>query len=124
MYNQGAQAYLRTQQTTASPRELEASLLTKAAAKLQSARDDAGMARLPLDEAIGYNRRLWTILSTSATRPENPLPRDVKDNIAQRAVFIFTHSMNILADPRPEKMASLIAINAHIAAGLRGSMGE
>ena len=52
MYNQGAQAYLRTQQTTASPRELEASLLTKAAAKLQSARDDAGMARLPLDEAI------------------------------------------------------------------------
>jgi flagellar protein FlaF len=82
------------------------------------------MDRVELDEAIGYNRRLWTILATSATRPENPLPQDVKDNVARLAVFIFTHSMNILADPKPEKMASLITINAHIAAGLRGSAGE
>ncbi|WP_237152541.1 flagellar biosynthesis regulator FlaF [Oryzibacter oryziterrae] len=123
MYNQGAQAYLRTQQKTASPRELEASLLIKAAAKLQSVRDDWEMGSRELDEAITYNRKLWTILSTSATRPENPLPQSVKDNVAQLAIFIFSHSMRVLADPKPEKLSTLISINADIAAGLRGSPG-
>lgn len=123
MYNQGAQAYLRTQQTTASPRELEASLLIKAAARLQSIRDDWGMAREQLDDAVTYNRKLWTILATSATRGDNPLPQDVKNNVANLAAFIFSHSMRILSDPTPEKLSTLISINANIAAGLRGSPG-
>lgn len=123
MYNQGAQAYLRTQQTTANPRELEAALLIKAAARLQSVRDEPGMSREQLDEAITYNRKLWTILATSATRPENPLPQPMKNNVANLAVFIFTHSMRILSDPTPDRISTLIAINANIAAGLRGSAG-
>lgn len=123
MYNQVAQAYQRTQQTTASPRELEASLLIKAAAKLQSVRDGWDATRGELDEAVTYNRKLWTILATSATRPENPLPQDVKSNVANLAVFIFSHSMRILSDPQPEKLTTLISINANVAAGLRGSPG-
>ncbi|WP_181707475.1 flagellar biosynthesis regulator FlaF [Chthonobacter rhizosphaerae] len=123
MYNQVAQAYQRTQQTTANPRELEASLLIKAAARLQSVRDNWDNGRADLDEAITFNRKLWTILATSATRADNPLPQEVKTNVANMAVFIFSHSMRILSDPKPEKLTSLIFINANIAAGLRGSAG-
>jgi flagellar protein FlaF len=123
MYNQGAQAYQRTQQTTANPRELEASLLIKAAARLQSVRDDAAFSRADLDEAVTFNRKLWTILATSATRADNPLPTEIKSNVANLAVFIFSHSMKILSDPTPDRISTLININANIAAGLRGSAG-
>lgn len=123
MYNQGAQAYQRTQQTTANPRELEASLLIKAAARLQSVRDDAAASRADLDEAVTFNRKLWTILATSATRGDNPLPSEIKNNVANLAVFIFSHSMKILSEPTPERISTLISINANIAAGLRGSPG-
>jgi flagellar protein FlaF len=123
MYNQGAQVYQRTQQTTANPRELEASLLIKAAARLQSVRDDAGFSRTELDEAVTFNRKLWTILATSATRSDNPLPSEIKNNVANLAVFIFSHSMKVLSEPTPERISTLISINANIAAGLRGSPG-
>jgi flagellar protein FlaF len=123
MYNQGSNAYLRTQQTTAGPRELEASLLIKAAARLQSIRDDWETARKDLDEAITFNRKLWTILATSATRSDSPLPAEIKTNVANLAVFIFSHSMRTLSEPTPEKLTTLISINANIAAGLRGSAG-
>jgi flagellar biosynthesis activator protein FlaF len=121
MYNQGSQAYLRTQQTTANPRELEASLLIKAAARLQNARENLGANPAELDDALTFNRKLWTILSTSATRQDSPLPRDLKNNVAQLAVFIFGHTMRILSDPHPDRISTLITINANIAAGLRGS---
>jgi len=123
MYNHGAQAYQRTQQTTANPRELEASLLIKAAARLQSVRDEPDASREALDEAITYNRKLWTILATSATRSDNPLPAAIKNNVANLAVFIFSHSMRILSEPTPDRISTLININANVAAGLRGSAG-
>lgn len=123
MYNQGSQAYLRTQQTTANPRELEASLLIKAAARLQNVRDSWSDDVTALDDAITFNRKLWTILATSATRQDGPLPPAVKDNIARLAVFIFSHSMRVLANPDPDRLTTLISINANIAAGLRGSAG-
>lgn len=122
MYNQAAQTYQRTQQATANPRELEASLLIKAAAKLQVVRDEWETARDQLHDAIGYNRKLWTLLSASALRPENP-PPELKQNIANLAVFIFSHSLRILTEPAPERLTTLITINANIAAGLRGSAG-
>ncbi|WP_181702311.1 flagellar biosynthesis regulator FlaF [Chthonobacter albigriseus] len=123
MYNQAAQAYQRTQQQTANPRELEASLLIKAAARLQVVRDEWETAQDQLHEAITFNRKLWTILATSATDAENPLPIEVKQNIGNLAVFIFSQSMRILTNPAPERLTSLITINANIAAGLRGSAG-
>lgn len=124
MYNQAAQVYQRTQQTTATPRELEASLLLRAAARMQSVRDaweDEGQGSL--EDALLFNRKLWTVLAASATSPESPLPQQLKTNIGNIAVFIFTRTMETLAEPQPDKLTALISINANIAAGLRGSAG-
>ncbi len=112
------QTYGRIQQTTANPRQLEADLLVRAAAKLQSVHDD--WASGGLSDALTFNRRLWTILATSATSEENPLPLQVKQNIGNLAIFIFNRTVSIESEPEPTKLASLITINREIAAGLRG----
>ncbi len=75
MYKQAAQAYQKTSQVAVSPRELEATLLMKAAARLQLIKDEWDNSSLAeIDDALTYNRKLWTILVTSVTNPENPCP--------------------------------------------------
>ena len=54
-------AYAKTAKETAAPRELEASLLLKAAAKLQAVHDSWNENRRP-QRCTTYNRRLSTIL--------------------------------------------------------------
>lgn len=117
---QAAAAYGRIAQATQSPRDLEASLLLKAAAKIQSVRDDWANREKDLDEALTYNRKLWTILVSSVTNPENPLPQPIKTNIANLAMFIFNHTIAVTFEPNPKKLGILISINRDIAAGLRG----
>ena len=115
-----ANAYTKTAQVTQSPRELEASILMKAATRFQAIRDDWTGRHKELDEALTYNRKLWTILVTSATEAGNPLPREVKNNIANLALFVFNRTMAVMTEPAPEKLAPLVNINREIAAGLRG----
>ena len=119
MQHTATQAYGRTQRTTTSPRDLEASLLIKAATRLQSIRENWSERRGELDSALFYNRQLWTIFVTSATNEDNPLPGQIKENIANLGLFIFNQTLSIIRDPKPEKLATLIAINREIAAGLR-----
>lgn len=118
----GAAAYASTAKVTAtaSPRELEASLLLKAAARIQSVKDQWPAKPGELGAALAYNRKLWTILSTSATKPENPLPLAIKNNIANLGLFIFQRTVDIEIQPAPEKLGILVSINSNIAAGLAG----
>lgn len=118
----GAAAYASTAKVTAtaSPRELEASLLLKAAARIQSVKDQWPAKQNELGAALAYNRKLWTILSTSATKPENPLPLAIKNNIANLGLFIFQRTLDIEIQPAPEKLGILVTINSNIAAGLAG----
>lgn len=118
----GAAAYASTARVTAtaSPRELEASLLLKAAAKIQSVKDHWPQKAGELGAALAYNRKLWTILSTSATKPDNPLPLPIKNNIANLGLFIFQRTVDIEIAPAPEKLGILVSINSNIAAGLAG----
>lgn len=119
MHYAAASAYSKTAQATQSPRELEASLLTKAAHRLQAVSQDWAPEAPALVEALTYNRRIWTILAGAATEPDNPLPSGVKANIAQLAAFIFQRTLAIQLEPAPEKLVALVRINREIAAGLR-----
>ena len=121
MLSQATAAYQKTTQTTADPREVEASVLLKAAAMLQAAQDQWSEDRKQLNETLTYNRRLWTHFMSSVTREENPLPTDVKQNVASLAAFIFKHTFSIQANPAPEKLSILISINRSVAEGLRGN---
>ena len=102
------------------PREVEADLLLTAAAKLQTICDGWDNKRPELGDALHYNRKLWSIFVTSATSPENPLPAPIRQNVANLGLFVFKQTLNILADPKPENLGSLININRQLAAGLLG----
>jgi flagellar protein FlaF len=92
----------------------------KAAARLQLIKDEWEESSFAeKDEALAYNRKLWTVLVTSATSAESELPQDIKNNLASLAVFIFKQTMNVLANPEPEKLNVMISINRSIAEGLR-----
>jgi len=123
MHNLATAAYQQTTQSTVSPRELEATLLLKAAARLQAVKDDWGTEGGPvsLDEALSYNRRLWTILATSVTSNDNPMPLEIKQNLGSLGAFILKHTLDVMTNPSPERLTTLIQINRNIAQGLRGT---
>lgn len=116
-----AQTYAKNAQTTGSPRELEAQLLMRAAAKLQAVHDRAIIESNDVVSAIRYNRRLWILFGGSVVRPENPLPAEIKKNLANLANFVVKHSMSLetATDGSADRVGVLININREIAAGLR-----
>ncbi len=119
--HKAAQAYSKTAQKTGHPRELEAQLLMRAAAKLQVVKDGSTTERDEVVSAIRYNRRLWLVFANSIGKPENPLPTEIKANVANLANFIINHSMKLETDKAhaSERVGVLININREIAAGLR-----
>jgi flagellar protein FlaF len=121
---QAANAYAKVAQTALSGRELEAAILMKAATRLQRIRDDWEGQRADLDEALKYNRKLWTVLVSSATSPDSLLPQQIKQNIGNLALFIFNQTMAMMSEPKPEKLAVLVSINREIAAGLRAKASQ
>jgi flagellar protein FlaF len=115
-----ANIYRKVATQTASPRELEADLLLKAASRLQAVKDSWDNSKPILDEALLYNRKLWTIFLTSITNAENPLPVEIRQNVANLGLFVMNQTVSVLTEPRREKLAPLISINRELAAGLLG----
>ncbi len=115
-----ADAYRSVAKEIASPRELEASLLLRSAARLQAVSDSWERDTSGLQEALFFNRKIWTVFLGAITSPDNQLPREIRQNIANLGVFIMKQTMSVMSDPRRESLAPLININREIAAGLGG----
>lgn len=117
--NHAAKAYAKVAIETASPRELEANLLLTAAAKMQAVLDAWRDKPTGLNDAIMYNRRLWTVLIDAVTQDHNQLPPKVRENLTRLGVWTMAETFSLMTKPRPEHLKSLIKINRGIAAGLR-----
>jgi len=115
---QAAQAYGNVARQVATPREMEADKLLFAAQQLAAIRDSWDERKTEVSAALLNNRKLWSVLVTSVTRPENPLPAGLRQNVVNIGVFVLKQTVSVLADPRPEKLGALININREIAAGL------
>jgi flagellar protein FlaF len=116
---QAAQTYANAAKHTGSARELEADLLLSAAARLQAICDSWDMKKPELEGALLYNRKLWSVFMSSATNPENPLPLNLRQNVANLGLFVFNQTLAIMINPQPDRLGSLININRELAAGLR-----
>ena len=122
MQQQAATAYQQVGRQTTSPRDLEANLLSRSATTLQRIRDDwPNQTHRDLAAALLFNRRLWTVFISSATREDSALPVDIRQNIANLGIFIMKHSVALQAEPVPQKLDVLININRQLAAGLRAN---
>jgi flagellar protein FlaF len=118
--SQAAQAYARTSQTTAAPREIEAQALLKAARQLQEVQANWKGPDKNLHKALLFNRRLWSIFLSAAEDNNNPNSLEVRQNIANIGIFVMRQTIEMQMDPDPAKLKSLIDINCNIAAGLSG----
>jgi flagellar protein FlaF len=113
-------AYAKIAKETASARELEANLLLKAAAKLQAVHDSWRDKPSTFNDALQYNRKLWTVFLDAVTSDDNRLPVPVRQNLANLGMFVMGETFSLMTKPRPDHLVSLIKINRGLAAGLRG----
>ncbi len=115
-----AQAYGAVARQIVNPRELEADLLLKAASRLQAVIDAWDRKRQDLDEALLYNRKLWSIFLASVTSAEHPLPVAIRQNVANLGLFVMNQTVAMLRDPQREPLVALVNINRELASGLLG----
>lgn len=123
MHQHGAQAYHQTTKVVESPRERESALLMKAASNLQRVKDEWETSTAEeLRTALTFNRKLWTIFMSAVTQDDNPLPREIRQNIANLGMFVMNQTRELLyeVEPQPEHIGVLVQLNRQIAAGLRG----
>lgn len=118
-----ADAYGNTQTANMTPREIEAFCLTRAALMLNDIRRDWDNRQHELNTVLEKNKILWVALTSKINDEDHPLPVELKQNMANLAMFIFKRTMALYADPTPEKLDAIININRNIAAGLRGDAG-
>lgn len=116
----GAQAYARMAQQTANPRERDAQLLLRAAARFAAIQGSEPFDREAAREAALFNRKLWTVFLSAVTRKENPLDPATKANLRNIALFVLGRCSKIEVDPKADLLPSLISINRNLAEGLRG----
>lgn len=123
MAHNALQAYDTAAKTTTSSRQLEASILFKAARQLQACKNDwdAPDTATRLPEALRYNQRLWTVFQTALTRPDHPLDAQMRLNLLTISAFVDRRTFELLARPDPEKVQALIDINRNLATGLSTS---
>lgn len=121
MQQQSVNAYTSIQKETLSGRELEASVLSRAGLMLKSVRDnwDSPDRDQKLLEAIKFNQKVWSFFQAELSDPENPLPKNLREDILNLSIFIDKRLFEVLAFPEPEKLAIVIDIDFNIAAGLR-----
>ncbi len=117
---QAAQAYGAVARTVATPRETEADKLLFAAQQLAGVRDAWETKKFDLPAALLNNRKLWSVLIADVTSPDNPLPQELRQNVANIGIFVMKQTVSVMDDPKPEKLGSLININRELAAGLLG----
>lgn len=107
--------------TALNPRELEADVLLRGAARLQAIRDTWDGDRASLNDAIDFNRRVWVILATAMAEDDCPHDRQLRSNIANLGAFILKRLMILLATEKLELIDIIVNINRELAAGLRAA---
>ena len=76
----------------------------KAAARLQAISDNWDTRAREASDALLHNRKLWSIFLTSVTQQDNPLPAQVRQNVANLGIFVMNQTMSAMAVPQREKL--------------------
>ena len=123
MQQHSVNAYTAIQKESLSGRELEASVLSRAGLMLKSVKDNwyAHDRDQKLLEAVKFNQKIWSFFQAELTDPENPLPKNLREDILNLSIFIDKRLFEVMAFPDPEKLAIVIDIDFNIASGLRTS---
>jgi len=112
-----AHAYNQPRAKVGNPRETEGRALLESARRLAAAQTSPE-DRDAIRSAARLNWRLWTIFQAEITAPECALPPEIRQNMINLCNFVDKRTVDVLAQPEPQKIDVLININRQIAAGL------
>ena len=114
-------AYTTMQKEHLSGRELEASVLTRAGLMLKAVQENwqSPDREQKLLEAIKFNQKVWSFFQAELSDPDNPLPKNLREDILNLSIFIDKRLFEVMASPDREKLQIVIDIDFNIAAGLR-----
>lgn len=108
--------------------QIEAAVLDQAAMKMRKIQvnwDKEGFDKFgQLDHAIQFNQKIWTVFQAEIGKDATGLSKEIRENILSLSVFIRKTSLEIMADPKPEKLNTLIKINEALAGGLNSIKQE
>jgi flagellar protein FlaF len=116
--------YEQVQRETLDGRELEASVLFRAAQKLHlCAREwDNPHTRVfqdKLSDALEFNQKVWSFLQVELATPANPLPETLRLNLLRLSKFIDKRIFALYAGTgTQEDLLSIARINQQIGKGL------
>ncbi len=113
-----SQTYTQNDLSGMNQVDLESRALIRAAAQLNSIKEHWDEEKENLSEVLEKNRLLWTVIASAVSEDTCQQPLEVRNNIANLAVFIFKRTMALLLEPKPEGLDILININLNIAKGL------
>ena len=119
-------SYSTMQKGGLSGRELEASVLSRAGIMLKKVQDNWNDPDrdAKLTEAILFNQKVWSYFQAELIDPENPLPKNLREDILSLSIFIERRLYEIMAYPDSAKISIVIDINFNLAAGLRSKPEE
>ncbi len=123
MHGAQLETYRNMQKATLSGRELEAEVLSKAAMKLNFCQNNWNDPKREemLEDALKYNQKIWTLFQAELAKPDNPLPKKLREDLLSLSAFVDKRIFELLSFPTPEMLTAIININLNIAAGLRGT---
>ncbi|MCP4394134.1 MAG: flagellar biosynthesis regulator FlaF [Alphaproteobacteria bacterium] len=116
--NQQLKAYEQSQKSNLTPRDAEATALTKAAVMMEDAKNKVEDKDI-FTKAVRFNHLLWTILQADIAEKENKLPEQLKANIMSLSIFVDKQTTKALQEYNYSVLEAMIDINKNLAAGLR-----
>ena len=116
--------YEQVQRQTLEGRELESSVLLRAAQKLHSCAREwdnphTGVFHERLSDALEFNQKVWSFLQVELATPTNPLPETLRLNLLKLSSFIDRRIFALFAGTGTlEDLLSIARINEQIGKGL------
>ena len=109
------QAYRRIQQVSESPRQTEYRLFAQVTGALIRAQETNATGGALMD-ALDWNRRLWSTLSTDCGSPNNQLPKELRAQIISLALWVNRYTSEVMR--KKADIDALIDVNKAIMEGL------
>ena len=109
------QAYQKAQQSAEKPSQVEYRLFAEVTNALMKVRDRA-IRDKQMVEALDWNRRMWSVLSSDCGTEGNALPAQLRAGIISLSIWVSKHSSAVMRGE--ESIDDLININRTIMEGL------
>ncbi|HEY0901894.1 MAG TPA: flagellar biosynthesis regulator FlaF, partial [Micavibrio sp.] len=85
---------------------------------------DSGITAEELTEILTFNRQIWMMfVDTAIENTGEGHSLELRNNIVNLGNFIFKHTIEVMANPKKEKLDILIELNREIAGGLLQNPG-